>query len=580
MAKSKKLPKPVFLEELDKQYRLRKKNVVLITGDIGGLFWSEERETFLPLEQCLYQSLNEKFYLATLDLAHSLVFFDSTKTQEEVVGLFDQRTGMTTGVIMAKLNTLIEESKYKPLGQIVLLQELFRVIRNARQHGQAEESKKVKPMCVVIRHAGSFFPQGNWDKLSESDRGRLVAFLTFVQDRSFVDSTDLIILVSDTKSDLNERIPVLPNAAHVEIALPDQDERLNFVRHIKATDGNIKLGGMNQTQFCEITAGLTLPNINDLIEESQATGEPITSEIILQEVNKLIQAKLGETIKVKYPTHTSDDIVGYGKVVKILKSVFRRCENPETAVSAIIVSGPNGVGKTFQVEGVAHESGRIVIELGNMRDSLYGGTDKGFEIFAWFIRTFGKILILMDEAHTALGSVHSPNTHETERRLHGNILKMMGNPAYLGKVLWCLMTSRPDELDPDTKSRAPIQIPVFDLKGDERKEFVKQLFKRKGIEISDDELEKILERTKHYSSRDFGFFVAETLTQMKETQGITPLQVLDIWSASTSIVTERYAQALIASQNCSYPDLLPEDFKDRSKCETELRDLKRLLNWG
>ena len=77
--------------------------------------------------------------------------------------------------------------------------------------------------------------------------------------------------------------------------------------------------------------------------------------------------------------------------------------------------------------------------------------------------------------------MHASQTHQTEQRLSGNIIKMMGDPRYFGKVLWGLMTSRPDELDPDIKSRAPIQIPVFDLEGEERKEFVFELFKRKNI---------------------------------------------------------------------------------------------------
>ncbi len=46
---------------------------------------------------------------------------------------------------------------------------------------------------------------------------------------------------------------------------------------------------------------------------------------------------------------------------------------------------------------------------------------------------------------------------------------MMDDPSFLGKVLWGLMTSRPDEVDPDIKSRSPIQVPIFDLEGEERR---------------------------------------------------------------------------------------------------------------
>ena len=63
----------------------------------------------------------------------------------------------------------------------------------------------------------------------------------------------------------------------------------------------------------------------------------------------------------------------------MLRSIFQRCDNPETAVSAVLVSGPNGGGKTFQMEAFAAESGRIVIELTGLRGMWYGQTDKLFE---------------------------------------------------------------------------------------------------------------------------------------------------------------------------------------------------------
>jgi hypothetical protein len=70
----------------------------------------------------------------------------------------------------------------------------------------------------------------------------------------------------------------------------------------------------------------------------------------------------------------------------------------------------------------------------------FGQTDRLFERLRWHITTYGKVLILIDEAHTAFGSVHRSDTHETEKRLAGNIIKMMGDPGLRGKVLWALMT--------------------------------------------------------------------------------------------------------------------------------------------
>ena len=274
------------------------------------------------------------------------------------------------------------------------------------------------------------------------------------------------------------------------------------------------------------------------------------------------------------PDHGPDAIVGSDATKEILRSVFARCENPETAISAVLVSGPNGGGKTFQMEAFAAASGRIVIELTGLRSMWYGGTDKQFERLLWFINTFGKVLLLVDEAHTAFGSVHKSDTHETERRLAGNFIKMVGDPQLRGKLLLALMTSRPDELDPDLKSRSPLQVPIFDPEGDARKTFVGQLFGRRGIALAPTELDGLLGRTTHYSARDFDNLVREVKAQAKPV-----LDVLQVWQASTSIFRQRRLQTLIASQHCSYPQLLPAALRamEPEAVQQEIEALKLAL---
>jgi SpoVK/Ycf46/Vps4 family AAA+-type ATPase len=295
---------------------------------------------------------------------------------------------------------------------------------------------------------------------------------------------------------------------------------------------------------------------------------------VLAEVNLILEAELGDVVKVNIPSHGPQDIIGSEATITILRSIFRRCENVETAVSAVLVSGPNGGGKTFQMEAFAAESGRIVIELTGLRGMWFGQTDKLFERLRWHITTYGKVLILVDEAHTAFGSVHSSDTHETEKRLAGNIIKMMGDPRLRGKVLWALMTSRPDELDPDVKSRSPLQIPIFDPEGEARQSFIRNLFQRKGVALSDADLPQVFDRTQHYSARDFDNLVREV-----KAQGQPVLEVLQIWQASTAIVQQRRLQTLIAALHCSYPQLLPSWLRNMEgeAIQKEVEQLKWML---
>jgi hypothetical protein len=546
-------PRPSFIDAIGNAYNRRGKRVLLLTGNVLDQFWSPQLGGFSPLEQTLYQELKEKFLVVRVDAATGVSFYDGEDalTLQKVCQLADRVApkGHTLGDIEDK----IARTQHEPLPMLILL----RALTNAVGRLWAGNKTAYKPLCLIMQFAPSLFPEGDFDRLSELDRQRLVTFLNWINDPFFVKSGHVIFLVSDTKSEINRRVLALPVTDHVELPLPSVKEREHFVAQFmrvgrEATAGSSLQFEISQQAFIEDTAGLKLTNLDDLLETALRTGEPIKRKHVLAEVNLILENELGDVVKVNIPSHSPQDIIGSEATISILRSIFRRCEIPDTAVSAVLVSGPNGGGKTFQMEAFAAESGRIVIELTGLRGMWYGQTDKLFERLRWHITTYGKVLILVDEAHTAFGSVHRSDTHETEKRLAGNIIKMMGDPDLRGKVLWALMTSRPDELDPDVKSRSPLQIPIFDPEGEARQRFIRDLFQRKGAPLSDADLPQVVQKTEHYSARDFDNLVREV-----KAQGQPVLEVLQIWQASTAIVQQRRLQTLIASLHCSYPQLLP-----------------------
>lgn len=561
--------RPDFIDELGRAYTLRRKNTLVLTGDVTGLFWSPAARNYLSLEQTLDQELGGSFQLLSLDIASGINFYRD-ETRSEVIRVCESTDGYYVPQKRLKaIGELLESVKHSPLSALVLLSGMVDAFRRVRRL-----EPKLKPLCVIIRFAGALFPAGEFGRLSDLDRQTLVSFLSWVNNPAFRDSPELIVMINPVKTDLNQQILSLPQSDHIAINLPDNEERARFIHHFTHNrPGMPRIEAPDN--FVEDCAGLTLPYIKDILEVASRSGKAVSRKEVNETVNTLLQNQLGDIIRIKRPSHGPADVVGYKKECGIFNSIFHRCEDPETAVSAILVSGPNGSGKTFQLEAYASVSGRIVIELAGIRGSYFGETDRFFELLRWHIETFGKILILVDEAHTAFGSVHSRDTHQTEQRLSGNIIKMMGDPRFLGKVLWGLMTSRPDELDPDIKSRAPLQIPLFDLEGEERKVFVTDMFKRKKISLSEEETTLLLQRTDYYSARDYRNLIAETLAQRKMEPRIPITTILDQWQASKSIKAERLFQEMVAAQHCSYPQLLPERY--RSLSDADLTDQIELM---
>lgn len=563
-----------FLDQLNEAYKLRRKSLLLLTGDVHGLFYATALDEFVSLEGVLRSELGEKFNLVRMDIATGVSFFDAL-TEREVVRICESTDGLRVPESRRRLmKELIDQSRHSPLSSLVLLRAMMEAHRRVREAGE-----KVKPLCVILQYAGSIFPAGDFTRLSELDRQRLVLFLHWVNDHAFADGPDLLLMVSPVKSEVSTKVTSLPVADHIEISLPGLDERQGFVEWFRGRHPGLRFEG-GRDGFGQDAAGLTLTSIKDMLEVAHRAGRLVAKSDVVAEVNRLLEAELGEIIRINYPQHGPGDIIGYQHTRDIFSSLFERCENVDTAVSAVLVSGPNGGGKTFQLEAFAAASGRVVVELAGIRGQFFGETDKFFELLRWHIKTFGKILILVDEAHTAFGSVHSGDTHKTEKRLAGNIIKMMGDPTFLGKVLWGMMTSRPDELDPDIKSRSPVQIPIFDLEGDERRRFVAGMFRRKGIDLAEEELDEILAETGYYSARDYRNLVAEVLSARRKRPQTRAAEVLEGWQASRSIERERELQTLIAALHCSYPKLLPERLRQLPEGEISSRveKLKYMLH--
>ncbi|MCI0693334.1 ATP-binding protein [candidate division KSB1 bacterium] len=574
--------RPSFLNDLNRLYRQRKKNVILMTGNIHDSFWDTTTNEFAPMDQVLYSALREHFTIVFVDMAgisflsaeDELDFARVWKSAEHLLpaeGFREQE--------LEEFRNAVANNTFQSLAALVMLKHLTeRMVRFRKKHAE------LKPLAIIVRLAGTLFPEGEINRLPELDKNRLAFFYAWLTQPEFREEKDFFILLNRTNSEVNSLLRALPHTASISIPLPDEEQRRQFVEHFLK---NPKFGEALQLEggkerFIADSAGLTLEVLKDLFEDAVSEKKPVTRAMLLAEINNLLREHLGDIIEVEIPTFGPEAVIGNEEHKQILDDVFERCEHRDTAVSAILISGPNGGGKTFLLQAYAGKSGRVVIRIKNLRSMYYGQTSVMFELFRWYVLTFGKILILVDEAHTAFGSVHSPTTHEAEKQLAGNIIQMMGDERNLVKVLWGLMTSRPDELDPDVKSRSPIQIAVFDPEGEKRVAFIRELFKRKGVpldELSPADWDTLISKTTNFSARDFRNLTAEMLHARRKHPQISVLQVLDYWRAGMAIVREREFQMHVAAMHCSYPALLPERFRKMGTEEliTATDDLKLLM---
>jgi len=129
-----------------------------------------------------------------------------------------------------------------------------------------------------------------------------------------------------------------------------------------------------------------------------------------------------------------------------------------------LVCGPVGTGKSFIVRCFAAEIGVPVVEMLNFRSMWQGQTEANLERVLGILDALGPVAVVVDEADAALGS-RDVGGHDSgvSERVFGSLAAFMGDTRRRGRVVWFLMTSRPDLVAVDLKrqGRAEEHIALF-----------------------------------------------------------------------------------------------------------------------
>jgi SpoVK/Ycf46/Vps4 family AAA+-type ATPase len=103
-------------------------------------------------------------------------------------------------------------------------------------------------------------------------------------------------------------------------------------------------------------------------------------------------------------------------------------------------------------------------------------------------------MVVIDEADAALGDRDTEGDSGTSSRVFGMIATQMGDTRYRGRILWMLLTARPDLLPIDIKrqGRAEVHIPLFyPYEDDELRQMFVMLAKKLGTTLRPEDVPPI-----------------------------------------------------------------------------------------
>jgi len=152
----------------------------------------------------------------------------------------------------------------------------------------------------------------------------------------------------------------------------------------------------------------------------------------------------------------------------------------------ILFTGPMGTGKTFVAEAFAKECGLTTIKLKNFRSKWVGATEGNLEKILTVIKAIGQVVLIIDEGDRAFGNT-GEDDGGTSSRVIARIKEFMSDTSNRGRILFLVMTNRPDRLDVDLKraGRLDRKIPFLYVQTPEEVEgVVRAQFKKNNIKTS------------------------------------------------------------------------------------------------
>lgn len=368
---------------------------------------------------------------------------------------------------------------------------------------------------VLIPYAGTILPGAETSFLSVDDRIALTTLHRWSLDDELLAGDNVILLISESLADINQAILSNPRVAAVEVPVPDFPLRVAAIRHyapampaeqarqlaehtaglrviqlssIVAGEGQQGLSEAERETLIEdllrgtpnaeerarklaaITAGMAPEEIRHLVDPTKLVlggGDPYAEmiEVVRTRKRELIEKECAGLIEFVEPKHGLEAVGGNERIKIELLEIAKALKAGDRARSpmGLLAVGPMGAGKTFVIKAFLKEAGLSGVALKNFRSKWVGSTESNLDRVLTAVKAMGPIAVIIDEGDRSFGRQSEDSDGGTSSRVVARLKEFMSDPENRGRVLFILMTNRPDKLDADIKrpGRLDRKIPFF-----------------------------------------------------------------------------------------------------------------------
>ncbi len=434
-----------------------------------------------------------------------------------------------------------------------------------------------KKIGLVIDFAETIAPAGDVSSMSAEDRNSLVILKRWARNAAFLDADVTICLISENQIELNQGIVQHPGVASIAIPLPDDAERLEFIR-AQLTSRELPAGSeVSGESLAKLGAGLKRVQLQGLISHAVENKQPLTLKFLSQKKKDLIESESGGLLEFVQSRFDLSFVAGNDQAKRKLQDAASaiRAGNTEVLPMGYVICGPVGTGKTFITTCFAGEVGIPAVTLKNFRSMWQGVTEGNLERVLTLLKAMSPIAVIVDEADAQLGDRSSSGDSGVGNRVFAQIAQFMGNTEYRGKVIWFLLTCRPDLLPVDLKrqGRAEEHIALFyPDTPEERLALLRAMQRKIGMKPFPEDIEKFfLNRAGGLSGADIeAVLVRSHMRSSLQNKAVVDAQ--DLEAALEDFIppyypTEIDLQNMVAVLECTSKSLLPKQYRDLERAE-------------
>ncbi|MEW6126177.1 MAG: ATP-binding protein [Acidobacteriota bacterium] len=435
-------------------------------------------------------------------------------------------------------------------------------------------------VAVIINFLDTIIPAGDVSYMSGDDRTNLVSLQRWITSSRLLRKDNIVILIAESVSEIHPRIRQSSRLAAIEIPYPNDSERLEYIRYQKEQLPNLKLDNVTDEQLSLMTSGLNRVHLSSMLRSAASEEDGLTLDKIRRKKKELIEAETVGLVEFVHPRHGLDAVGGMTKAKEYMKSIAKTMleGSVEEVPMGILISGPVGTGKTFLAECFAHDCGLNVVAFKNFRERWVGSSEANLEKILNLLQTLAPIVVLVDEADATLGSRDSGGDSGVDARIFSKLAASMGNTQNRGRILWILMTSRPDLLPIDLKrqGRAEEHISLFYPETEqERQEVIDAMIRKNRIVHEVTDWHPITKNKLTLSGADIESMLIRSrrVAKMNGHEKVTQADVEQVAAEFTPARDEMAVeyQMLVAAREATSKEMIPEKYRNLSPAELSQR---------